>query len=367
VELNSKRIEVADPIAAIETMYAANMTDGLPVIPPSPERVEEFLTHAGLDPATVIGEVKERSRVITAEKLAINAVMAGCLPQYMPVLVAAVQAVCDPAFKFNHLASLGSPMPMFIVSGPVVDEIGMHYGRYLFGSGNRANSTIGRAMNLLMWNCCELRPDAIQGGQLGSPQRFAFCIAENPRTRWEGLNEWEGFSRDTSTVTAFSGYLPCRARTESTVPEAILAPMVLSLVRHEFLHGCFVVIIPPNFEDLLVSEGWTKRKIRDYFFANCKRSVADLKRAGRWGRLTSTPPAGDLKDLFPVEPEDETTWIHMFAKDEPIAKNVFHEASLSRRADILIVAAGGPVGMNMIMYEPYSQSTSPVTKAIRSK
>src|SRR5579862_1655451 len=148
----SRVIEVSDPFEAIDYLYREGMTDGLPVIPPSEERVARFLDFAGLAPDRVIGRIPARSRILTAEKLAINAVMAGCLPEYMPVLVAAVEALSDEAFHFNHLAALGSPWPLVIVSGPIVKQIGMHYGMGVFGSGNRANATIGRAISLLLWN-----------------------------------------------------------------------------------------------------------------------------------------------------------------------------------------------------------------------
>jgi hypothetical protein len=363
MQLASTRIEVSDPLEAIEYLYRENMTDGLPVVPPTPERVAAFLEHAGLAPETTIGEVTERARVITAEKLAINAVMAGCRPEYMPVLAAAVGALSDPAFKFNHLASLGSPWPLLIVSGPIVRALNMNHGMYLFGSGNRANATIGRAISLLLWNCCELRPDAIQRGQLGNPHRYSFCIAENPDTAWEGLNEWEGYDRSTSTVTAFSGYHLCMARTECSVARGILAPLVNAIARHEFSPGVVVVTIPPNFEKLLVDQGWTKRRIRDHIFATCRRSVRDLKDDGRWGRLTATYQ-GDLKDLVPVEPGDEDRWVHLFQRNPALDPFVFHEGAMSRRADILIVAAGGDAGMTMGFYQPYSQSTDPVTRPI---
>jgi hypothetical protein len=359
----STRIEVSDPLEAVEYFYRENLTDGLPVVPPTEKRVDEFLDYLRLPADFKIGEVPERARVITAEKLAINAIMAGCLPEYMPVLVAATEALCDPAFKFNHLASLGSPWPLLIVSGPVVRALGMNHGMYLFGSGNRANATIGRAISLLLWNCCELRPDAVQRGQLGNPHRYSFCIAENPDTAWEGLNEWEGFAPSTSTVTAFSGYHLCMARSECSVARGILAPLVNAVSRHEFSPGCVVVTIPPNLERLLVDQGWTKRRIRDYLFENCKRSVKDLKEDARWGRLTATY-VGDLKDLVPVEPGDEDRWVYLFRRNPDVDPFVFHEGAMSRRADILIVAAGGDAGMTIGFYQPYSQSTTPVTRPI---
>lgn len=363
--LNSGRISAEDAFEAIEYFYENNLTDGLPVVPPTADRVEQFLSEAKLDPDHVIGEVRERARQITAEKLAINAVMAGCRAEYMPVLVAAVEAVCDPRFKFNHLASMGSPWPLFIVSGPIVDDIRMHHGMYLFGSGNRANSTIGRAMNLVLWNAAELRPDAIQRGQLGSPQRFSACIAENPDTVWHGLNEWEGFEPRDSTVTAFSGYYFCMARTEATYPEDMLSPLVNSIARHEFSRGTFVVVIPPNFEELFVEQGWTKERIRDYIFQNCKRSIKDLKEDGRWGRLSSTFD-GDLKRNIAVEPGEENEYIHLFETSNPREDLVFHQGSINRRSDVLIIAAGGDAGLAYGILQPYSQSTDPVTKKIHT-
>lgn len=361
--LTSNRIEVSDHMEAIEYFYRENLTDGLPVVPPTETRVSQFLEYVHLSPEHVVGEVTERARLITAEKLAINAVMAGCLPEYMPVLAAAVEGLCDPEFKFNHLASMGSPWPLLIVSGPAAKALKMNYGMYLIGSGNRASATIGRAISLLLWNCCELRPDAIQRGQLGNPHRYSFCIAENPDTHWEGLNEWEGYSRNTSTVTVFSGYYFCFTRSEASVARAILAPLANSISRHEFARGCVVVVLPPNFEELFVQQGWTKRKIRDYLFENCKRSVKDLKEDGRWGRLTSTFE-GNLKDLIPADPGDEDRWVHLFKENPALDPSVFHEGALNRRADVLIVAAGGDASMNMGVLQPYTMSTNPVTKPI---
>lgn len=362
--LTSKRIEVVDALDCIEHFYRENMTDGLPVVPPTPERVQQFLDAVALPAESVVAEITERAAVVTAEKLAINAVMAGCLPTYMPVLVAAVEALADPLFKFNHLASIGSPWPMVIVSGPIVREINMHHGRYVFGSGNRANATIGRAISLVLWNCCEVRPDAIQRGDMGNPHRYSICIAENPDTVWQGLNEWEGFDRQTSTVTVSSGYNVCNARQLGSTPRAIIAPLIDALSHHEFSPGVFVITIPPTIEQMLVSQGFTKRRVCDELLANCRRSVKDLKETGRWGRHASVHMEG-LKDLVPVEPGDEARWAYLFKRNPEIDRYVFHEGAVNRRADIFIVAAGGDAGNMMGLFPPYAQSTTPVTKPVR--
>src|SRR5262249_19136645 len=160
----------------------------------------------------------------------------------------------------------------------------------------RANATIGRAISLLLWNCCELRPDAIQRGDVGNPARYSCCIAENPDTTWEGLNEWEGFDRNTSTVTVASGYQVCMARTLYSTTQGILAPLIDAINHHEFSPGCHVVTIPPTLEVLLVAQGWTKRKIRDYIFEECRRSVRNLKTTGRWGRRMKLAPRAERED-----------------------------------------------------------------------
>ena len=360
---SSNRIEVSDALECVEYCYRENMTDGLPVVPPTEQRVQQFLDAIALPPEARIAEVAERASVITAEKLAINAVMAGCLPEYMPVLAAAVGALADPAFKFNHLASLGSPWPLVIVSGPIVRSLGMNHGMYLFGSGNRANATIGRAISLLLWNCCEVRPDSIQRGQLGNPHRYSHCIAENPDTAWQGLNEGEGFERTTSTVTVASGYHLCMTRTASSAARGILAPLVNAISHHEFSPGCVVVMIPPNMEELLVGQGWSKRRIRDHIFEHCRRSVQDLKEDGRWGRRASRFVDG-MKDLVPVTPGDDDRWLYLFKRNPELDPYVFPVGALERRADILVVAAGGDTGQTMGFFQPYGQSTSPVTKPI---
>lgn len=361
--LASERLRAEDYAAAVELLYDKGMTDGLPVIPATAERVRTFLDAARLTPDQIIAEVPERARVVTAEKLAINAIMAGCRPEYLPVVAAGIRAVCDPAFKFNILASTASPWPVFIVSGPIVDEIQMNYGMYLYNSGNRANATIGRALNLTMWNCCELRPDSIQRGQLGSIMRFSSCVAENPHTKWQGVNEWEGYARETSTVTATSGFSFPIARSQATRPEDMLAPVVNRLSRGEFARGVYVLVISPHFEAVFVDAGWTKSHIRDYLFENCKQSVKDLKEDGRWGRISSTF-GGELKTNIRVLPGEENEYIHLFRSTNPRETDVFHSSSLARRADVIVVAAGGDVGNSYSICEPYSVSTSPVTTAI---
>src|SRR5579863_2921997 len=140
-------LELSDPVDAIEYFYQQGWTDGLPVVPPTPARVLEFLEYAGNLPGDILGVIPARNRVITAEKVAINAVMAGCLPNYMPVIVAAIEAMCQEQFNLHGIsATTGGTAPLLIVNGPASLQLNINSGVNLFGPGVRANATIGRAI-----------------------------------------------------------------------------------------------------------------------------------------------------------------------------------------------------------------------------
>jgi hypothetical protein len=170
----SKRLEVDDALDCYERYEALGWTDGLPVIPPTEASVRSFLEHAGLAPGHVVGVYGDRATAITAEKVAINAVMAGCRAEYMPVVLAAIEALTDPAFHLNHIASMSSPWPLLIISGPVVNELSMATGEYAFGSARRANATIGRAVSLLLANCFGAKVGGVQQGSMGNRYATAF-------------------------------------------------------------------------------------------------------------------------------------------------------------------------------------------------
>jgi hypothetical protein len=201
---------------------------------------------------------------------------------------------------------------------------------------------------------------------LGNPARYSMCIAENPDTKWQGLNEWEGFDRSTSTVTVASGYQLCMCRTTGSEPDSILAPLVDAINHHEFCPGCIVVTLPPPLEELFVAQGWTKKTIRDYLFEHCRRSVKSLKQTGRWGKRTNSPVIAGLKGLAPIEPGDESRFAYLFKRVDPeLDSYVFHEAATGRRADILIVAAGADAGAAIGFHQPYAASTNPVTRPVK--
>ena len=166
-------------LEAIERCYELGWTDGLPVVPPTEARVAEFIVRSGRPSGDVIGELPERRREITVGKVAANAVMAGCLPDYMPVVVTATEAMLDPVFNLvGPSSSMGGSAILTIVNGPIVRELNINARNNLFGPGNRANATIGRAIRLILMNACAAIPGVFDRSVIGHPGKYTYCIAE---------------------------------------------------------------------------------------------------------------------------------------------------------------------------------------------
>ncbi len=363
--LTSNLYQVENESDAIEFCYEKGWTDGLPVVPPTEKRVREFLEYAQLEPNEVLGEIPERDRAITAEKLAINAVMAGCKKEYMPVLVAAVAALTDADFKFNHLASLGSPWPMMIISGPIVKELGINYGIWAMGPGYRPNSTMGRTLSLILSNCAVGFIGGIQRGTYGHPGRFnSMCIGENPEEPgWEPHNVEMGFDRTTSTVTLISTYPWIEAPTCVRMkPELLLATLARSIAEGDFVRGVYPIIMGPPWVEVFVKAGWTKQNMKDWMYENTKRSIASLKENGRWGVLTSQFD-GFGAVAQDINPGDKEKYLHVWKEGE-LDSYVFDTSAVERKKDIYFIAAGGDAGTRICWLTPYQFSTSPVTKPI---
>ena len=309
---------------AVERCYELGWTDGLPVVPPTAARVAEFLAAAGRDGAEIVGELPERRRRITAEKVAANAVLAGCRPEYLPVVLAATAAMLAPEFNLvGPSSSMGGAATLVIVNGPVARELNINARNNLFGPGNRANATIGRALRLVLMNACAAVPGLFDRSVIGHPGKFTYCIAEaDTETHWTPLHVERGFAPEQSAVTVFAAEGPRQVRSVGR-PEAILyaiADVASSLgtslstsgsvgdPAQGIRQGETVVTIAGNSG---LWRDWSKADVRNYLHARIRRSVADLKQAQVF--------AG------PVEPGDEARFVPLVAAPE----------------DILVVFAGG--------------------------
>ena len=308
-------IQWDDSLEAIERCYELGWTDGLPVVPPTEARVAQFLDLAGLDSSHLVGEIPERRRQITVDKVAANAVMAGCLPEYLPVVLAATEAMLDPVFNLvGPSSSMGGAAVLVMVNGPVAQRLNINSRNNLFGPGNRANATIGRAIRLILMNACAAVPGLFDRSVIGHPGKYSYCIAEaDTETHWTPLHVDRGFSRDQSAVTVFAAESPRQVRATGH-PSAILhaiADVASSLGTSMSTSGSvgdrtaglrqgqIVVTIAGNSQ---LWKDWTKDQVRGYLHSRIRRSVADLKEAQV---LTGDPEPGDAESFVSLIPEPQ--------------------------------------------------------------
>jgi hypothetical protein len=266
VKLAAREVSVAELEDSVEYCFEHGWSDGLPVVPPTPERVYRMLQGTPRAAHEVLGEVPPLHGRLTVEKVAINAVMAGCKPEYLAVVIAAVEAALDPAFCLHGLlATTWFSGPMIIVNGPVRERIGMNWRGNVLGQGNRANATIGRALQLIVRNVGGGRPQEADQATFGTPVKYGFCFAEDESTPWTTLAEDRGVPRDRSAVTLFSadgpfGVVDQKART----PEPLIRSLAGSLraVNHCELANAAdaVLVIGPEHGRVFDQAGWDKAR-----------------------------------------------------------------------------------------------------------
>lgn len=311
----------AEAAAWIEFYYQQGWSDGLPLVPPTEESVHAMLDAGQLTAEHIIGTIPERNAVIAAEKVAINAVMAGCLADYFPVLLAAVRALCDPAFAYHNPAtSTGGSALVIIVNGPLGPQLGIHATNNAFGPGVRANATIGRALRLVMMNVLNTRPGLLDRATLGNPGKYSFCFAEDEANNpWQPLHVERGFHPDESTVTLYAcNTLMGIYNQLASDPEPLLLEFADALcnLATPNVNGFnqSLIVLAGEHTEVLRRSGWSKRQVQTFIVQHARRRVADFKRAARL-------PG-------PITAADETTWRYVMR--DP--------------ADLLIVCAGSQGG-----------------------
>lgn len=277
-----------DADALQEEFSARGWTDGLPVVAPTPERVQAMLdVVAADDPDLLIGYLAVRGRGVTLEKAAINAVMAGCRPEYFPVVVAALEAMFDPAFNLHTvLSSTGGAALCAIVSGPIAAEIGMNARHNALGQGNRANATIGRALRLVATNVLGSRPGESDATSLGHPGKYSFCFAEDPPPApWRPLRVELGYDAADSTVTVVPVEGPHQLAQQLTSDAgAVLRSFALSIRHPAWMstgkggHGA--LILGPEHAGFCVAAGLTQADVREQVYAAARIGAAELEAAG---------------------------------------------------------------------------------------
>ena len=283
--LAARRVEFGSQEDAHEAMFDRGWSDGLPLVPPTAERVAAMLAGTSRAPDDVVANVAPDLADCTVEKAAVNAVMAGCRPEYFPVVLAALTAVCNDTFNMHGMLATTMPVgPVFVVNGPIARQIGMNSGINVFGQGNRANSTIGRAVQLIVRNVGGGRPGEVDRAALGQPGKVGFCFAEI-----EGGSDWGplctdfGFEPGTNTVTAFPGEAPRSVVDQlSRDPESLARTLAAALnaIHHPKLVMGFdaILAVAPDHSRVFIDSGWTRQQTAERINELTTRPGAELVR-----------------------------------------------------------------------------------------
>jgi len=268
--LRSRRIELGASEDELEAMFERGFTDGLPAVPPTPERVARMLTGTTREPREVVVLAPPDLVECTVEKIAVNAVMAGCKPEYLPVVIAAVEAACTEEFNAHGLlCTTWFSGPLVLVNGPISRAIGMNSGVNVLGQGNRANATIGRALQLVIRNVGGGRPGEIDRATFGNPGKYTFCFAEREHdSPWDPLHVERGFRRGQSTVTLFAaGGVQGVVDQLSRDPMSLARSLALCLRTVGHPKNAFIwdalVVISPEHARVFHEAGWSKGRVQE--------------------------------------------------------------------------------------------------------
>ncbi|MFT4584560.1 MAG: hypothetical protein ACI8XZ_004324 [Gammaproteobacteria bacterium] len=319
---------------------ARGWSDGLPVVAPTAVRVDAMLATVDHDRHHEVGTMAPRHGIATVEILAVNAVMAGCRPEYFPVVLCAVEAILDPAFNLFAVQATTHPCaPCIIVNGPLATELGINSRYGAFGPGVRANATIGRALRLILMNVGGARPGVLDRSTQGQPAKYAFCVAENElESPWEPLHVESGFAPSTSTVTVTAADGPHNLNDHiSGDAQGILTTICSGLsdmaCNNAYLYGQPTIALGPEHAAILGAAGLSKDDIRQHIFEHARIARTVWLRGGM---------AGMFEDYFP---------------------NDDHVPIIKTPKDLVIIVVGG-FGRHSCWLPTFGDSTRVVTRAI---
>ena len=298
--LRSRHIELAAAEDPFDVMFERGFTDGLPVVPPIEARVLAMLEGTTRAPDDVVAIVPPDLVEVTVEKVAINAVMAGCRPEYLPVVLAALEAVCTDTFNMHGVLATTMPVgPVLVVNGPIRGRLGMNSRGNVLGQGNRANSTIGRAVQLVIRNIGGGVPGGVDRATHGQPGKLSFCFAEDEEgSPWEPLHASRGVPAERSAVTAYCGEGPrCVVDQKARHPDELVATLAACLrtVHHPKLPLVFdaLLVVGPEHARVFAEAGWDRARVLDAINARLQLPLAEIVQG-----------AGDMAEGIPHPGED---------------------------------------------------------------
>ncbi len=311
--------EAPDDIEAINRLYhERKWSDGLPIVPPTQERVQRMVAHAGRGPGEIVARVAPGFGAATVERIAINAVMAGCEPAYLPVVIAAVDAMAAPEFNLQGIQATTNPVAVWVVvSGPLAQRLGVNGAFNCLGQGAQANATIGRALRLVLQNVGGALPGAMDRATHGQPGKYSFCCAENEEANpWDLLHVERGLPRAASAVTVVGAEGTMNMNTHTKDADELLRAIAETMQHppsNEYSHGGEPwLILSPEHVEILRAAGLSKAEV--------KRRLWDQSRLPA-GRMTEkdllrvassrSKELGEIRPdtLLPISPRPEDIWI----------------------------------------------------------
>jgi thiol-disulfide isomerase/thioredoxin len=337
--IRARRIEIADQDDIFEFMFDQGLTDGLPVIPPTPERVIRMLQGTRRNAQEVIGTLAPNYAPLTIEKIAINAVMAGCKPEYLPVVIAAAEVICVPEFCIHGItATTYGATPILVVNGPIRHKLAMNMGINVLGQGNRPNATIGRAIKLIVRNVGGGKPGGVERATFGSASKYTCCFAEyEERSPWQPLHVERGFDKGESVVTMFgleSGPRQIADQTSRTA-RALVGSIGLGAEAswHPKTHnfGDVLLVVSPEHADTIGHDRWSKEDVRRQIQTVTSRPLRELLPTEDYGGLGALPDQVNLR----------------MRTEEELNKKI---PKFQSTKNIHIVVAGGPAGKWTAMF-----------------
>ena len=355
----------ADPYELMMLLAERGLSDGLPVIPPTADRVEAMLQYTDREPLEILAVLAPKRGEATTQAIAICAVMAGCAPRYFPVVLAAVEALADERYVLTGINATTHPCAaMVLVNGPIGAEIGVASGSGCMGPGFHANATIGRAVRQVLLNIAGAIPGRGDSATHGTPAKFSFCFAENEdETPWEPFHVKRGFEARVSTVTVSASEAPHNiVDSYSTTGEGLLKTFAGSLGQtgsnNMTTGGEPMLVIGPEIAALLDAEGWTRERVQDYLFEHARfpvrllspeRRARAAERLGGASYISSEDLAGDAMETAHATLTDDD--------GVPV---------VNAPEDLHVIVAGGP-GKHSVWIPTFGAVTRPVTVPITDR
>jgi hypothetical protein len=274
-----------------EWYYEQGYSDGLPVMVPTPEKVEAMVAALGGEPERLEARIPPRWGGLTRRVLALNMVMAGCRPEYAPVVRAALAALCEPVFNLNGVqATTHMACPLLVVNGPIARAIGMNGGCNAFGSGNRANATIGRAIRLVLLNVGGGWPGELDKSTLGHPGKYSYAVCESEASPFAPYHVEKGFGAEDSTVFVIAAEAPHSVTNHvANDPQGILDSIcsAMSTYAHNTAvsSGHCAVVLGPEHAATIAGHGWKRHDIKSYLWMYSGNKFRELAFEHRYGKV----------------------------------------------------------------------------------